>query len=357
VNSIHRIRTAFAGVVGVVGILAHAGATPASAELNLHGKTVTLLVGNGLGGGGDTYARTFAPHFTKYLPGMPVIVVKNMSGGGGLQAVQYLYNVAASDGTYMGTNPAGPFREPFIGSRKVNYDLRKFHWIGSLGSEVTTCVVWHTSKATGLDYAMSNQVTLSSTGPTSNANIIPMLTNEYVGSKFKTILGYDGGTSLLAMERGEVEGRCLSIGALRAARPEWLEKKLIRPILTTKKNDDPFFRNAPVVIDAIKDPLNKQALLFFSSPDDIQYPYALPPNASAEAVQAYRAGFAKAVRDPAYLADAKRRHMDIEPHSGEAVHKVMDALYATPPEVVERVARVTKQFARKKSKKKKKAAE
>ena len=336
----------------LIGGAVVAGGAPARAEFTLQGKTVTLLVGNGLGGGGDTYARTFVPHLSKYLPGKPTIVVKNMSGGGGLQAVQYLYNVATGDGTVFGTNPAGPLREPFIGSRKVNYDLRKFHWIGSLGAEVTTCVVMASSKATGLDFAMTNEVTLSSTGPTSNANIIPMLVNEFVGTKMKPISGYDGGTSLLAMERGEVEGRCLSIGALRAARPEWIEKKQIRPLFTTKKNDDPFFKDAPVALDAIKDPANKAALLFFSSPDDIQYPYALPPKAAAETVAAYRASFATAARDQAYLADAKRRHMDIDPHAGADVHKAIDALYATPPDVVERVSRVTRQFARKKKKKK-----
>lgn len=328
-----------------------AGPGLAAAEITLQGKTVTLLVGNGMGGGGDTYARTFTPHLTKYLPGAPTIIVKNMSGGGGIQAVQFLYNVAASDGTVLGTNPGGPFREPFIGSRKVNYDLRQFHWIGSLGSEVTACVVMSTSKATSLDYALANQVTLSATGPTSNANIIPLLVNQFVGTKFKTIAGYDGGTSLLAMERGEVEGRCLSIGALRAARGEWIDKKQIRTLFTTKKNDDPFFKDAPVAIDVIKDPTDKAALLFFSSSDDIQYPYALPPKAAPEMAALYRTAFAAATKDPAFLADSKKRHLDIEPRTADEVSKVVAAFYAASPEVVERVARVTRQFAKKKKKK------
>ncbi|MFM2130042.1 MAG: hypothetical protein RL477_1588 [Pseudomonadota bacterium] len=333
-----------------VAVTVFAGASPAGADVGLQGKTVTLLVGNGLGGGGDTYARTFAPHLTRYLPGKPAIVVKNMSGGGGIQAVQYLYNVALPDGTFLGTNPGGPFREPFISGRKVSYDLRQFHWIGSLGSEVTACVVMATSRATGLDYAKSSQVTLSATGPTSNANIIPLLVNQFVGTKFKTIAGYDGGTSLLAMERGEVEGRCLSIGAVRAARPEWIDKKMIRVLFTTKKNEDPFFKDAPTAIDVITDPADKAALLFFSSPDDMQYPYALPPKASADMVRVYRTAFGQAAKDPAFLADGKRRHLDIDPGSAEHVTKIVAGLYATSPDAIERVARVTKQFAKKKKK-------
>ena len=315
-TSAHAAAEAVAAAALAVVVGAVLAATPARAGFDLQGKNATLLVGNGLGGGGDTYARTFTPYLSKYLPGKPTIVVKNMSGGGGLQAVQYLYNVAPHDGTTIGTTPGGPLKEPFIGTRKVNYDLRKFQWVGAMADEVTTCVVWHTSPAKTLDDALRTQVTLSSTGPASNANIIPQLLNRFLGTKFKTIAGYNGGTSLLAMERGEVEGRCLSIGALRAARPDWIAKNIIRPLVVMKKSDDPFFKAAPAAVDAIKDPANRQALLFFNASDEIQYPYMLPPGVPADAVAAWRKGFAAAMKDPQYLADARRRHQDPIPIPG-----------------------------------------
>src|SRR5258708_378806 len=132
-------------VVGLAVAGLYAGS--ASAEVSLHGKTVTVYVGNGLGGGGGSYAPLFPPHLSKPPPGEPTMVVRNMPGGGGVQAVQTLYNVAASDGTALGTTPPGPLKEPFLATvGAVNYDLRKFHWLGNLASSITACSVWHGSQ-------------------------------------------------------------------------------------------------------------------------------------------------------------------------------------------------------------------
>jgi tripartite-type tricarboxylate transporter receptor subunit TctC len=305
---------------------------------SLHGKTVTVYVGNGLGGGGDSYARTFLPYLAKYLPGEPSMVVRNMPGGGGIQAVQTLYNVAPGDGTALGSTPPGPIKEPFLGTiGAVNYDLRKFHWIGNLASSITACSVWYRSAVKSLDDARKRTVTIASTGAQSSPTTNAIFVNSLLGTKFNPISGYDGGTSLLAIERGEADGTCVSLGSLRTTRPDWLREGKIRVIIQVSSAKDPAFPDAPRVSDFLKSEADRQALDFFTAPDDIQYPYMLPPGASAQVVALYRKAFDTAVKDPKYLAEAQQRRQEIVAHSGTEVQNIIAAMYATPKEVIDRV--------------------
>ncbi|MGE5539717.1 MAG: Bug family tripartite tricarboxylate transporter substrate binding protein [Gemmatimonas sp.] len=335
----HRIS---AIVAGVAAVALTAFAPTARAEFTLQGKTVTLYAALGLGGGGDTNARTFLPYFAKALPGEPTIIVKNMPGGGGIQGVQYLYNVAPSDGTAFGLTPAGPIKEPLMGDgTKATYDLRKFHWIGSMAVEDSVCAIWHTSPIKSIADAQANQVQLAATGTASNSTLVPLLINDLIGTRFKPISGYDGGTSLLAVERGEVDGRCLSIGALRSARPQWLTQKQVRLILITGDSDDPDAKGVPQLPSLLKSDADRRALAFFSMPDEIQNPMMLPPAVQPEVVAAYRRAFDAAMKDQTYRAEANRLQQGIEPHTGQQVQDTISAMYDTPKDIVARVVRAT----------------
>jgi tripartite-type tricarboxylate transporter receptor subunit TctC len=328
-----------APLLGTVGLLA---AISAHAQPSFHGKTVTVYVGNGLGGGGDSYARTFLPYLAKELPGEPAMVVRNMPGGGGIQAVQTLYNVAPGDGTALGSTPPGPIKEPFLGTiGKVNYDLRKFHWIGNLTTSITACSVWYRSPVKSLADAKARTVTIASTGAQSSPTTNALFVNSLLGTKFNPISGYDGGTSLLAIERGEADGTCVSLGSLRTTRPDWLREGKIRVIVQVSSEKDPSFPDAPRVSDFLKTDADRQALEFFTAPDNIQYPYMLPPGASAQVVELYRKAFDKAVKDSAYLKEANQRRQEISPHTGTEVQKVIAGMYATPKSVIERVIQAT----------------
>jgi len=318
------------------------GGSSAVADVSLHGKTVTVYVGNGLGGGGDSYARIFLPYLTKQLPGEPTMVVRNMPGGGGIQAVQTLYNVAPGDGTAIGSTPPGPIKEPFLGTvGAVNYDLRKFHWIGNLASSITACSVWHGSQVKSIEDAKARTVTIASTGSQSSPTTNSLFVNSLLGTKFNPIAGYDGGTSLLAIERGEADGTCVSLGSLRTTRPDWLSEGKLRVIIQVSSAKDPDFPDAPRLSDYLKTEADRQALAFFTAPDDIQYPYMLPPGASEEIVTLYRQAFDAAVKGPAYLAEAKQRRQEIMPHSGVEVQKIIAAMYDTPKSVIDRVIQAT----------------
>ena len=329
-------------MIGAAGVALLAGASPSlAADFTLQGKTVTVIVAGGVGGGLDAYARIFLPYLSKALPGEPTMVVQNLPGGGGVQGVQRLYNVSAKDGTAIGTTPAGPVKEPLMGSGQVNYDLRRFGWVGSLTNEDTVCLVWHTSPIMTLEDLRKREVPISATGAGSNSTIGPLLLNDLIGTKFKPISGYDGGTSMLAVERGEVEGRCTTLNALRTAQPHWLTEKLVRVLLVVSSVDDPEFAHVPRAKDLLKTDVERQAFDFFQAPDDTQNPYMLPPDTPAEVLSVYRKAFDSVVKDPAYLADAVRRKQKVVPQTGAYVQKTIDSMYATPRAVIERVKQAT----------------
>lgn len=329
-------------IAGVAALALGSTVDPAAAaDFTLHGKTVNVLVSGGVGGGLDAYARTFVPYLARHLPGEPTMVVQNLPGGGGVQGVQRLYNVAAKDGTAIGTTPAGPLKEPLMGTGQVNYDLRQFGWIGSLTNEDTICFVWHTSAIKTLDDARRRDVPISATGSSSNSTLGPLLLNDLLGTKFKPIAGYDGGTSMLAVERGEVEGRCATLNSLRTAQPHWLAKNLIRVFLVVSSVDDPAYASVPRVEDLLKTDAEREAFDFFQAPDEIQNPFMLPPGAPAAALAVYRKAFEATVRDFTYLAEARKRRQNVMPQDGGFVHKTIASMYATPPEVIERVKKAT----------------
>ncbi len=312
-----------------------------AADFTLQGKTVQVLVSGGVGGGLDAYARIFLPYLSKQSPGEPTMVVQNLPGGGGVQGVQRLYNVSAKDGTSIGTTPAGPVKEPLMGSGQVNYDLRQFGWFGSLTNEDTVCLVWHTSSVMTLDDLRKREVPISATGAASNSTIGPLLLNDLIGTKFKPISGYDGGTSMLAVERGEVEGRCTTLNSLRTAQPHWLTDKLVRILLVISSVDDPAYAAVPRARDLLKTDAERKAFDFFLAPDDIQNPYMLPPGTPADVLAVYRKAFDAVVKDPVYLAEAAKRQQKVVPQTGQFVQDTIASMYATPPEVIERVKQAT----------------
>jgi len=335
------MRMGKAAVLAAAAVTVGSVATASAADFTLHGKTVTVIVSGGVGGGLDAYTRTFLPYYAKHLPGEPTMVVQNMPGGGGVQGVQRLYNVAPKDGTAIATTPAGPVKEPLMGSGNVNYDLRKFGWIGSMTKEDTMCLVWHTSPIKTLDDAKKREVSLSATGAASNSTLGPYLLNDLLGTKFKPISGYDGGTSMLAVERGEVDGRCTTLSSVRASQPRWISDKLVRGLVAVSNIRDVAFPDTPRAIDLLKNDADRRALTFFQAPDEIQNPLFLPPDVPDEILEVYRRAFVETMKDRAYLADAEKRHQSLAPRPGEEVAATIESMYATPQEVIERVKRAT----------------
>jgi tripartite-type tricarboxylate transporter receptor subunit TctC len=313
----------------------------AHAEFSLKGKSVTFIIGGGPGGGVDAFARTISPYLTKYLPGAPVVKISNMGASGGLQGIQYFYTLAAKDGTSIATTNAGPISEPLMGHVQVTYDVTKFEWIGSLTRGDTVCAVWHGSGLKTIEDARNHDVPMSATGATSAPMRSTLAVANLLGVRFRPVAGYDGGTSLLAIERGEVEGTCTTLGSLRTTRPDWIHDGKLRLLVNVSMSVDPEFPDVPRLIDLLKSDEDRQVLEFLMLPYEFNNPLILPPGTPPDAIAAWRKAFQSAVQDPDYLAEAAARLQKILPRSGEEVEALVKRMYATPKKVIERSIGVT----------------
>ena len=167
------------------------------------GKSIDLYIGYSAGGGYDVYARALARHMGRFIPGNPTIVPKNMPGAGSLVLANWLYNVAAKDGTAFGMIGRGTAFDPLLGSTKAQFDAAKYTWIGSMNDEVSVCVAWHTSGIASLEQVVQKELTVGGTGPAADTDQFPKVLNATIHTKFKIIPGYPGGNDIdLAMERG-----------------------------------------------------------------------------------------------------------------------------------------------------------
>src|SRR5919198_5493120 len=223
-------------IVGAAAVLAlcsissgHTQTSPAFYK----GKSIDLYIGYSAGGGYDVYARALARHMGRFIPGNPTIVPKNMPGAGSLVLANWLYNVAAKDGTAFGMIGRGTAFDPLLGSTKAQFDAAKFTWIGSANDEVSVCVAWHTSGVTKWDDVMTKELAIGSTGVADDTYQFPKFASNALGAKFKIITGYPGGNDVsIAMERGEVGGRCgWSWSSIKATRMSWYQQKIIHVLM------------------------------------------------------------------------------------------------------------------------------
>ena len=187
----------------------------------------TILVGYPPGAGYDMYARLIARHIGQHLPGAPKVVVQNMPGAGSLSAANHLYNIAKQDGSVIGTFSRGITMLPLIDSTGVRYETLKFNWIGSPSSEVSLAISWHDSGINKFDDLRTRGMTAATSGPGSDGNIYGRVLNTILGTKIKTVTGYQGSAeSMLAIERKEVDGATsVSYAAIKTAHRDWIENK------------------------------------------------------------------------------------------------------------------------------------
>ena len=191
------------------------------------GKTIELDIGVSVGGGYDLYARMLARHMGKYIPGNPSIVPKQMEGAGSMRLANFLANAAPKDGLTFGTINRGTAFDPLLGNKSAQFEAAKLNWIGSTNNEVSACVAWHTSGITSIEQVKTKELIVGATGPSADTYQFPKIANGVLGTKFKIVTGYPGGNDVdLAMERGEVSGRCgWSWTSLKATHQSWLDEK------------------------------------------------------------------------------------------------------------------------------------
>jgi tripartite-type tricarboxylate transporter receptor subunit TctC len=312
-------------------------ATGAQAEFKA--SNVTVYIPSGIGGGYDAYARLAARHLGQFLPGNPAMVPKNMPGAGGVVLANYMYGVAPRDGSAVALFMAGAPFEPLFGNAKATYDPTRFKWLISLNRLVNIGIFWHQSPVrTPADFFKGEVLVGSSGGGDSSTEIYPNLLNLLAGTKFKVVSGYKGnGESMLAMERGEVYGIVgTELSSFRATKPDWIRDHKARIVVQITLTKSPDIPDVPSALDLVKDPEGHKAFELLLARQENGRSFALPPDTPADVVTVYRQAFERMVKDPAFLADAKRLNADIVVNSGAEILALLKKTYASPRPLVER---------------------
>lgn len=336
--NILRLLLSCLGAAGtVIAALGIQTAAADSVEDFYKGKSITLYVGFSPGGGYDTYARTVARHMSRHIPGNPEFVVKNRPGAGTLVLTNELYNVLPKDGTVMGVIARGMPMEPVLGNKKAKFDSRKFNWIGSANNEVSICVAWHTVPVKNIQDLRTRGMVVGGTGPGADTDAFPKLMNNILGAKLKLITGYPGGTDInLAMERGEVEGRCgWSWSSAKSRKPEWIKDKKIRVLAQMSLKKHPDMPDVPLILEFTDDADDKKAMEVIFARQVMGRPFVAPPGVPADRVKALRDAFMAVMNDPTYLADAKKQKLETGAAvSGQNVAKLVKGIYNTPERAI-----------------------
>ena len=307
-----------------------------SVEDFYRGRTVTVLVGFSPGGAYDGSARVLAQHMGKHLPGHPSFVVQNMPGAGTLNLVNHLYNVAAKDGTVFGIFARGMAMEPLIGNSDTRFDATKLTWIGSTTNEVSLCATYQTSPIKTWQDTLTKDFVVAGNGSGSDPDVFANVLRHLFGQKNRLITGFPGSAEIsLAMERGEVDGRCgWSWSSVKAEKPDWLREhkvNLIVQLALTKAEDLP---DVPLVTDLATSDSQRQILKLIFGRQTMGRPFAGPPAIPADRRQALRTAFDATMTDAEFLADANKRKLEINPVSGADIDRLIADIYSTPKPVV-----------------------
>ena len=304
------------------------------------GKQINLIVGATPGGGYDTQARLVARHWGKHIPGNPTVVVQNMPAAGSLAATNYIYNVAAKDGTVVALVMRGMLLIKNWNPAAVRFDLAKLNWIGSVNSEVAVTAVWHTApQKSARDLFEQELIVGGSTGV--DPETTPRLFNALLGTKFKIINGYPGTTEIiLAMERGELQGiGDWSWSSMKTARPDWIRDRKVTVLMQAGLQKEPELGDVPSALDFVKNDADRKVMELYLTQKTVARPVIAPPGVPADRLAALRAGFIALAQDKDFLADAQTAKLEVAPVSGEAVDKVIALIAAASPDTSDRLGK------------------
>lgn len=300
------------------------------------GKTITLSVGYSPGGAYDAVARILAQYMPKYIPGHPSVIVKNAPGAGTLVLTNQLYNVLPKDGTQFGIIARGMAMEPLIGHSNTKFDSTRFTWIGSAANEISLCVTYGGSQVKTWKDALSKPFTVAGNGSGSDPDVFANVLRNLFGVKDRLVSGYPGtGEISLAMERGEVDGRCgWSWTSIKSEKAKWLAEKKINLVVQLALEKAKDLPNVPLIMDVATTDRQRKILKLIFSRQTMGRPFVAPPNIPQDRKQALRTAFDQSMKDPGFLADAKKRKIEINPVSGSAIDKLMVELYHSSPDIV-----------------------
>jgi len=332
-------------LAGMIATLPRAAKAQSAADF-YKGRTVTMMIGSAPGGGYDAMGRAVSRHIGKHIPGNPVVVVQNMSGAGGIIPTNYLFKMAAKDGSLIGTvNNTTPF-EPLIGTKEASYDPTQFNWLGTPSVEVGLVAVWRESPIRTLDDLKAKESTMGSSGANSTPSFYARLLNELLGAKMKIVVGYPGqNEAFLAMERGELDGYPSTFySALTSTRPEWLRDKKVRVLIQYGPQRQPELGETPFLPDLLTKPEDKALAQVAFAALALGRPFLMPPGVPADRVATMRKALMDVFTDKEFIAEAEKLQLSVgSVRTGEQLQKEIADAYKSPPELVARLRRLAGQ--------------
>lgn len=320
----------------VLVLLGPAGAAVAQTPAEFYkGKNVNLLIGFGVGGDDDLWARNIAKHLGNHIPGNPTVVPQNVTGAAGLLVANRLYNASPKDGTVFGMINRGIPFEPLLGGPGTQFDVLKMNWIGSPNRDTTVCAARRDADVKTLQDLYARELTVGATGSGADTAIYPEFLSALLGMKFKAVRGYQGSHEIqLAMERNEVQGICLAYDSL--ARGTLFRGNQLNVLLQAALNPDPRLEGVPYGLDFAHSEDERRALELFFTRAAVGRPFVAPPGLPADRVAALRQAFDATLREPAFRDDAKTLNLNVEPITGQQIADLLARAYQTPPDVVAR---------------------
>lgn len=338
------LRAGLAAALATSLLATAARAQPAD-EFFRNRKELNFITSSAVGGGYDSYSRLIARHMSKYLPGNPAIVVQNMLGGGGIRATNYIYNVAPRDGTVLALIDRGMPTAPLLYADKsqARFDAVRFSWIGSIMRETGMGVMSTHAAAATIEDAKSHSMFFGATGPETDPAMYARLVNDLLGTKIKVINGYKGQPDeFQAVEKGELDGLFMSgwSGPGRAYVRDQIGKGQMRLLVQMAPTRDPQHPDTPTLTDLVSSAQDRQIVALVMDRVVLGRPVIAPPGLAPDRLALLRVAFRQAIEDPELRAEAEKLRLAIDPTFGEQAQALIERLYASPADVVERMRRI-----------------
>ncbi len=322
-------------------VLASLGGPPAEAQPFFEGKTVRVIVGLAPGGGFDTYARVIARHMGKHVPGNPTFVVENMAGAGSLIAANHVYKVAKPDGLTVGKFNGSLMLGQVLGQAGVEFDARKFEFIGAAVKEDVVCSLTKASGITSVEKwtAAKAPVKLGGIAPGASPDNSARVLKAVLGLPIQVVSGYRGTAEIrLAVDGGELAGACWSWESMRATWRSALEAGDVIPVMQLTGKPFPDLPNVPLAINLAKSEEARRLIqVGLQNTGAFARPFVLPPGTPKERVQVLRRAFQETLKDPAFLAEAEKAKLTLDPVTGDELEKMVGELFTLDPALLARL--------------------
>lgn len=333
-----------AASLAIVGAFAGAAEAQQSVAEFYKGKTVSIIVSTGSGGGYDVMARALARHLPKFVPGNPSMVVQNMPGGGHMLAANHVYTIAPKDGTVIAALNQNVTSNQLLTPQAARYDANKYIWLGRFAEKGNPALaIWHEAPVKTLADARKTEIIIGATGEGSSSYRYTAAMNHVLGTKFKIIKGYKTVPEvLLAIDRGEVQGRTGALSAYEEGKPEWLKEKKLNFVMQIGFTRDPDLKDVPLWTELAESAEDKQILNLIASPTNLGRPVNTTPGVPADRVAALREALLKMVKDPTFIAEAEKQDIETDFRGWEETAQIVAATLAASPESVQKAIEAMK---------------